>query len=304
MTPEEAAAMDQTMLDSMAAFPAETVGRGNQVLEPTVLADGTKHFDLEASIVDWEVRPGETVKAWAYNGQVPGPRLNFAVGDKIEVAFTNNLPLGSDIHWHGVIVPNEQDGVSPYTQDIVSPGETYTYNFTAEENAIGMYHAHIHGDVAIPNGLFGTIYVGELAPPAGRTVSGIEIPADLTIAQDLPMVLNDAGVIGFSLDGKSFPATAPIVANNGDWIRVTYFNEGLQAHPMHLHGFEQIVYAKDGEPLDVPYAADTILVGPGERYTVIFHADQVGSWVYHCHIINHVESSEGMFGMATAVVVK
>jgi plastocyanin len=304
MTAEEAAAMDQKMLDSMAAFPAETVGRGNQVLEPTLLADGTKHFELTASIVDWEVRPGEVVQAWAYNGQVPGPRLNFEVGDKVEVAFTNNLPLGSDIHWHGVDVPNDQDGVSPYTQDIVQPGATYTYEFTTTETAIGMYHAHIHGDVAIPNGLFGTIYVGEIAMPAGRTVSGIEIPADLTLAQDLPMVLNDAGVIGLTLDGKSFPATAPIVVNNGDWVRITYFNEGLQAHPMHLHGFEQIVYAKDGEPLDVPYAADTILVAPGERYTVLFHADQVGSWVYHCHIINHVESSDGMFGMATAVVVQ
>jgi plastocyanin len=303
MTPEEAAAMDQTMLDSMAAFPADTVGRGNQLLEPAILADGTKHFELTASVIDWEVRPGEVVQAWAYNGQVPGPRLDFDVGDKIEVAFTNNLALGSDIHWHGVDVPNEQDGVSPYTQDIVAPGETYTYRFTTTETAIGMYHAHIHGDVAIPNGLFGTIYVGEIAMPVGRTVSGIEIPADLTLAQDLPMVLNDTGVIGLTLDGKSFPATAPIVVNNGDWVRITYFNEGMQAHPMHLHGFEQIVYAKDGEPLDVPYAADTIMVAPGERYTVLFHADQVGSWVYHCHIINHVESADGMFGMATAVVV-
>ena len=77
------------------------------------------------------------------------------------------------------------------------------------------------------------------------------------------MVLNDAGVIGLTLNGKSFPATAPIVANEGDWIQVTYYNEGLQVHPMHLHGFEQIVIAKDGEPLDHPYAADTILVGPG-----------------------------------------
>ena len=66
------------------------------------------------------------------------------------------------------------------------------------------------------------------------------------------MVVNDAGVIGLSLNGKSFPATAPIVADEGDWITVTYFNEGMQVHPMHLHGFEQIVYAKDGEPLDQP----------------------------------------------------
>lgn len=118
------------------------------------------------------------------------------------------------------------------------------------------------------------------------------------------MVLNDAGVIGLSLDGKSFPATAPIVATAGEWIRVTYFNEGLQVHPMHLHGFEQIVIAKDGEPLDHPYAADTVLVAPGERYTVLFHAATRGTWVWHCHILNHVESEDGMFGMVTAVVVQ
>jgi FtsP/CotA-like multicopper oxidase with cupredoxin domain len=135
-------------------------------------------------------------------------------------------------------------------------------------------------------------------------VSGISVPADLTIAHDIPMVVNDAGTIGLSLNGKSFPATAPLVVAADDWVTVTYFNEGLQAHPMHLHGFEQIVYAKDGEPLDSPYAADTILVGPGERYTVLFHADQVGTWVWHCHILNHVEADTGMFGMVTAVVVQ
>ena len=118
------------------------------------------------------------------------------------------------------------------------------------------------------------------------------------------MVVNDAGTIGLTLNGKSFPATAPLVVDQGDWVTVTYFNEGLQVHPMHLHGFEQIVYAKDGEPLDQPYAADTILVAPGERYTVLFHADQVGTWVWHCHILNHVESDTGMFGMVTAIVVQ
>ena len=140
--------------------------------------------------------------------------------------------------------------------------------------------------------------------PAGETVSGIEVPADLEIAQDLPMVLNDAGVIGLSLDGKSFPATKPIVAEAGDWLRLTYFNEGLQVHPMHLHGFEQIVVAKDGEPLDHPYAADTILVAPGERYTVLFNPTVPGTWVWHCHILNHVESADGMFGMVTALIVQ
>ena len=304
MTPAEGARMDQAMTESVLAFPAATAGLGNQPLEPTLLPDGTKHFELTAAITDWEVAPGEIVQAWAYNGQVPGPRLDLQVGDQVEVQITNDLPIGTDIHWHGIDVPNDQDGVAPITQELVSSGQTYTYRFTASEAAIGMYHAHAHGDQAIPNGLFGTMYVGEVPMPTGRTVSGIDIPADLDVAQDIPMVVNDAGAIGLSLNGKSFPATAPVVVDEGDWVKVTYFNEGLQVHPMHLHGFEQIVYAKDGEPLDQPYAADTILVGPGERYTVLFHADVAGTWVWHCHILNHVESDAGMFGMVTAVVVQ
>jgi hypothetical protein len=304
MTDEEAAAMDQAMLDSIGQFPAETEGTGNQALAPEILPDGTKHFELTASIVDWEVSPGKVVQAWAYNGTVPGPRIDVEVGDTVELQITNDLPVGTDIHWHGIDVPFDQDGVAPITQDLVMPGETYTYRFTTTEDAVGMYHAHAHGDIAVPNGLFGSFYVGAMELPAGKTISGFEIPADIQLAQDLPMVLNDAGEIGLSLDGKSFPATHPIQAKVGDWIQVTYFNEGLQVHPMHLHGFEQFVIAKDGEELDNPYAADTVLVGPGERYTVLFNPTVAGTWVWHCHILNHVESADGMFGMVTALVVE
>lgn len=304
MTEEEGVAMDQAMMESILAFPAETEGRGNVPLEPEVLADGTLHFELTASVVDWEVAPGQIVQAWAYNGIVPGPRINVDVGDTVEVQITNDLPRGTDIHWHGIDVPNDQDGVAPITQELVKKGDTYTYRFTTTEAGIGMYHAHAHGEVAVPNGLFGTFYVGDLPSLAGRTISGIEVPEDLTIAQDLPMVVNDAGEIGLTLNGKSFPATEPVIIEEGDWVRVTYFNEGLQVHPMHLHGFEQLVVAKDGEPLDAPYAADTILVAPGERYTVLFNATEAGTWVWHCHILNHVESAQGMFGMVTALIVQ
>lgn len=120
----------------------------------------------------------------------------------------------------------------------------------------------------------------------------------------MPMILNDAGVIGFSLNGKSFPATAPIVVKEGDWVAMTYYNEGLQSHPMHLHQFPQLVTAIDGFKLDSPYWADTVLVGPGQRYTVMFQATKKGTWVFHCHILNHAEREDGMFGMVTAVVVQ
>ncbi len=300
------AAMDADMMESMLAFPAATEGKGNPVLEPTeVLTDGTKVFDLTAEIVDWEIEPGTFVEAWTYNGVVPAPQIILDRGDKVQVRVVNNLPLGTDIHWHGVQTPNDQDGVAPYTQDLIEPnGGTFTYEFTVDDDAIGMYHAHNHAQLQVVNGMFGVFRVGENPIPYGQTISGVTLPDEIDLAVDMPMILNDAGTIGLSLNGKSFPATEPLVLNQGEWASITYYNEGLQIHPMHLHQFPQLVYAKDGIPLDQPYYVDTLNVAPGERYTVLMRADDAGTWVWHCHILNHVERTDGMFGMVTAIVVE
>jgi FtsP/CotA-like multicopper oxidase with cupredoxin domain len=297
------AALDAAMTESMLAFPAETEGKGNPPLEPTILEDGTKQFEITAEITPWEVSPGEIVDAWTYNGVVPGPSIQVDVGDNVQVIVNNELPMGTDVHWHGVHTPNDQDGVAPYTQDLIEAGTTYTYEFVAEDPAIGMYHAHHHAQMQVINGMFATFQIGDSPYPKGQTVSGVTIPEDLEVAEEIPMVLNDAGVIGFSLNGKSFPATEPLALETGDWGAIHYYNEGLTDHPMHLHQFPQLVYAKDGIPLDHPYWADTINVAPGERYSVLFHAEDPGTWVWHCHILTHVERDEGMFGMVTAVVV-
>ena len=297
-------AIDQAMHDSIMAFPAETEGIGNQLLEPTILADGTKEFQLTAAITSWEVEPGRVVEAWTYNGMVPGPSIKVDLGDKVRVLIQNDLPMGTDIHWHGVDTPNNMDGVSPLTQPLIESGDSYIYEFVADAPSIGMYHAHHAGQIQVINGMFATFQIGEMPIPRGQTIGGVEIPADLEIAADFPMVINDAGAIGYSINGKSFPATQPYVVNSGDWIVATYYNEGLQSHPMHLHQFGQLVFAKDGFPLDNPYWADTINVAPGERYSVLIHAEDAGAWVWHCHILTHVEREEGVFGMLTALIVQ
>ncbi len=296
--------LDEIMIESMLAFPAATETQGNQILEPVeILADGTKRFELVAEVIPWEVAPGEFVEGWAYNGMIPGPWIKLDLGDKVEIELTNLTPMSTDIHWHGIHVPNDQDGVSPFTQDPIRPGDTYTYEFTADEPAIGMYHSHLHSQVSLVNGMFAAIQVGETPLPLGETISGVTIPEDIEIVYEEPMVLNDAGTIGLTLNGKSFPATAPIVMNTGEWGIIHYYNEGLTAHPMHLHQFPQLIFAKDGVPLDQPFWADTVNVAPGERYSVLFQASDPGAWVFHCHILTHVESADGMFGMVTAVVV-
>lgn len=303
LTEADYEAMDQAMEDSIAAYPAATDGVGNQALEPIVGADGTKQYELTAAITPWEVEPGRVVDAWTYNGMVPGPMIRVDVGDHVRIVLHNELPMGTDLHVHGINVPNAMDGVAPITQPLIEPGESFTYEFVTDEPAVAMYHAHHHGQLQVPNGLFGTIYVGRLALPAGQAIGGQSIPATLQVSQELPLVLNDSGVIGYSLNGKGFPATAPIVGRTGDWILVHYFNEGGQIHPMHLHQFDQIVVAKDGFPLDHPYVADTVTVAPGERYSVLVQLESPGTWVWHCHILNHVERDTGMYGMVTAVVV-
>jgi FtsP/CotA-like multicopper oxidase with cupredoxin domain len=292
--PMSAAEMDAMMAVSIKAFPAKTAGLGAQTLAPTILADGTKQFELTAKIVKWEVEPGRFVDAWTYNGTVPGPTIHVDEGDKVSVVLHNELPESTAIHFHGIITPNAMDGVPEITQPPVKPGETFTYTFIAQSTpAVGMYHSHQDAVKQVPNGLAGAFLIGEEPVPAG-----------VTVAQPQIMMLNDAGTIGFSLNGKSFPATAPIVATLGDWVEVHYMNEGQMVHPMHLHGLTQTVIAKDGFPLPQPYDADTILIGPGERYTVIVHADNLGTWAWHCHILSHAESDKGMFGMVTAMVVQ
>jgi len=291
--PVDVDAMDELMAAPVKAFPAPTKGLGAQPLAAKILADGTKEFTLTSSMTRWEVEPGRVVDAMSYNGQVPGPTLAVKVGDRVRVVLRNELPVSTSIHFHGIRTPNAMDGVPDITQPPVKPGQTFTYAFTADRPAVGMYHSHHDAVKQVPDGLAGTFLIGTMPRPAG-----------VRVARTLPMVLNDAGAIGFSLNGKSFPATTPIVAKLGEWIEVHYLNEGLQSHPMHLHGLDQLVTAKDGFPLPQPYLVDTINVAPGERYTVLVRADNPGVWAWHCHILSHAEGDKGMFGMVTAMIVK
>ena len=285
--------MDAAGAAKVKAFPAKTEGTGDQTLAPTIAADGTKVFDITADEIEWEVEAGKKVEAMAYNGQIPGPRIQVEVGDKVRFVLHNELEESTAVHFHGLIVPNEMDGVPDITQPPIKPGETFTYEFTAQGPAVGMYHSHHDASVQVPAGLAGAFLVGHMPTPAGPSIS-----------QELVMMLNDSGPIGFSLNAKSFPATTPVVTKFGDRIMMHYFNEGETVHPMHLHGIPQTIVAKDGIPVPAPQSVDTVLVAPGERYTVVIDANQLGTWAWHCHILSHAERPDGMFGMVTALVVQ
>src|SRR4030088_544177 len=117
----------EAMKDMAAVKPRQVVykappnAKGDRVLEPRV-ENGVKAFDVEASIIRWNILPDVAVEAYAYNHQVPGPRLQMTEGDHVRINFHNNLPESTTVHWHGLIVPNEMDGPAKITQDPVPPG--------------------------------------------------------------------------------------------------------------------------------------------------------------------------------------
>jgi FtsP/CotA-like multicopper oxidase with cupredoxin domain len=283
--------MDAMHEKGIKAFPAATEGKGNLPLEPR-LERGVKVYDLTCEEIQWEVEPGRRVKAWAYNGQVPGPQIRVREGDRVRINLTNNLPESTAIHFHGLELPNDQDGVPFITQPPVKPGERYTYEFTVPNAGSHMYHSHHNAAVQVGLGLLGAFIV----EPKRRQAAD---RADV----DYVMVLND-GSHGYTLNGKGFPATEPIVCRQGQTVRLRFMNEGMMIHPMHLHGMHMTVIAKDGWDQPLPWKCDTINIAPGERWDVLVKATNPGTWAFHCHILPHAESQHGMFGMVTVLVVQ
>ncbi len=296
--------MDKMMEDVAMTYPAKTFGIGNAELAYTIDDDGYKVFSLVAKIIPWEVEPGKIVDGWSYNGMIPGPIMHANVGDKIRIVLKNELPESTSLHLHGVRVPNAMDGVDPYTQKPIEPGATFTYEWTATEPSVGMYHSHHNAQVQVPNGLAGAILIGDWKTIAMAAAGGRTNDANNVAEQEVVMVLNDSGTIGLSLNGKSFPATSPYSLEIGESMVVHYYNEGNMTHPMHLHQPSGLVVAKDGKVLESPFWADTLNVAPGERWTVVYTPKDAGVWAWHCHILTHPETPEGMRYMVTALIVK
>lgn len=296
--------MDKMMEEVAMKFPAKTSGIGNAELPYTMSDDGFKVFSLTAKVVPWEVEPGKFVDGWSYNGMIPGPVMHANVGDKIRIVLKNELPESTSLHLHGVRVPNSMDGVDPYTQKAITPGGTFSYEWTATEPSVGMYHSHHNAQVQVPNGLAGAILIGDWKAMAMSAAGGRTKDSNNVAEQEVVMVLNDSGTIGLSLNGKSFPATSPYSLAIGESMVVHYYNEGNMTHPMHLHQPSGLVVAHDGKILESPFWADTLNVAPGERWTVVYTPKDAGVWAWHCHILTHAETPEGMRYMVTALIVK
>lgn len=117
-----------------------------------------KRVELEARHTTWEIREGQTVDGYGYNGQVPGPIIEARAGEPLEVRFTNRLSEPTTIHWHGLRVPAAMDG-TPMVQPLVQPGETFVYRFTPPDAGTFWYHPHTNESEQLEKGLYGALIV-------------------------------------------------------------------------------------------------------------------------------------------------
>jgi FtsP/CotA-like multicopper oxidase with cupredoxin domain len=235
----------------------------------------------------------------AFNGVVPGPEVRVQAGDRVKFVFQNQMDQPTSVHFHGLTVPNSEDGVPYVTQPPIMPGEYWTYRFTIKDPpGMYVYHSHFNSTEQVGSGMYGALIV-EPAKDDWSTVYGVSPD------EEFSMFLGD-GPLDYVINGKSFPATAPLVASRGDWILIHMANDGSLLHPMHLHGFHFQVVGEDGFPLAKQnrYMVDTLVVAPGSRFDILVRATEPGAWAFHCHILPHVEGPEGMFGMVTALVVQ
>jgi FtsP/CotA-like multicopper oxidase with cupredoxin domain len=289
---------DMSPVDVSEAPAAGPEARGGQLLQPT-LRDGVKEFELSTGVVRWSILPDLEVGAYAYNGQVPGPLIRVQPGDRIRVRVKNDLPNATTVHWHGLVLPIEQDGVPEFSQPPIEPGGEHSYEFDVP-NTPGtyFYHTHFNADRQQPLGLYGALIIGDPAGPLDVAHEQVITLGEWTVigSESYPaMQLEDMLPNYLTFNGKSYPATETVHAKVGERVLFRLIGSGQFIHPIHVHGGPFEIVATDGNP--VPAAArltkDTVLVGPGERYDVVWTARNPGKWLLHCHINHHITNDGG-----------
>ncbi|MGR3277518.1 multicopper oxidase family protein [Acaryochloris marina NIES-2412] len=241
--------------------------------------NGLLKLDLEASVRQINLG-NRTVDLLAYNGQIPGPRLEAQPGDTVRIQFQNNLPDPTNLHYHGLHIPPTGNADNVFLS--VGSGEQVTYEFSIPQTHSGglaYYHPHLHGYVAdqILGGLGGIFIVrGPLdeIPEIQAAEESFLFLKDFVVEQDQPMMGRMAGREGdlvtvngqvnpsFSIPAGGLARLRLVNASNARFYRLA-----LEKHPFYL-------ISTDGHPLSVPVEMSELLLSPGERAEVLVRGEQ------------------------------
>lgn len=278
-------------------IPAGSLGAGVvPVITPDVpdmawrVEDGAKVFDIEVGHVRTEFIPGRSVDAWGFNGSVPGPTIQVNEGDRVRLNVVNKLPEPFSMHWHGLEIPNDMDGMPGISQDAIPPGGTFVYEFTLKQNGTFFYHSHMAMQEMM--GLLGLFIIHPRVAHSPRVdrdygivLQEWAILPNNTIPNSLAMEFN-----WLTINGKSGPATTPMLVKLGERVRIRLVNLGMDHHPMHIHGHQFYVTGTEGGRIRTTAIepGNTVLVGVAQARDIEFVADNLGDWHFHCHLPHHM----------------
>jgi FtsP/CotA-like multicopper oxidase with cupredoxin domain len=216
-----------------------------------------ERFTLVAKEASIRLPSGRTVDALTFNGQVPGPELRVRRGELVEVTLVNkDVASGVTIHWHGVDVPNAEDGVAGVTQNAVLPGQRYTYRFRTDQEGTFWYHTHQISSKEVRRGLYGAFVIEPARRPTPRG-------HDWTVVSHTfgsTLVLNAS-------DGVEWRAVGP-----GEHVRLRLVNSDSTPRSFTLSGAPFRVVALDGTDVNQPslLASETVEIAAGGRTDIAF----------------------------------
>jgi FtsP/CotA-like multicopper oxidase with cupredoxin domain len=214
-----------------------------------------RRFTLTAMRARIRLSSGRTVDALTFNGRVPGPELRVRQGDLVEVRLRNeDVDGGVTIHWHGVDVPNGEDGVAGVTQNAVLPGQSFTYRFRASQLGTFWYHTHQSSSREVRRGLYGAFVI-----EPRRALPGLDL-AVVSHTFGSTTVLNAA-------DSVTTRAVSP-----GTPVRLRLVNSDSSPRRFSLTGTPFRVVALDGTDLHGPslLSNQAIEVAAGGRADLAF----------------------------------
>lgn len=303
---------DQSATQQPAAPSQPMTASGDNAME--VLTGNTFTLTAKESMLHLDDQTMKT--AWTYNGTVPGPQLRVKQGETISVTLKNELPEPVTIHWHGLPVPNNMDGIPGVTQNAVKPNESFTYRFKVDVAGTYWYHSHQNSSRQVDKGLYGSLVVEPKTPePAdkdvtlvldewmqddsmaemhggGGSMAGMNHGADhaapaTSAASGHDMAnMSDAKMMPlmytiFSVNGKTGSAIAPLRVKEGEKVRIRLINAGYLSHKLNLQGHAFQIVSTDGQPLHNPplTSGQLLNIAPGERYDLEFVANNPGTWL-------------------------
>ena len=215
---------------------------------------------------------------------IPGPLIQARVGDHLRIHFKNMDTLRHQphsMHFHGVHYKPSSDGA--YIPGFsgrdanVRPGYTYTYRLTAGDDSVGVWPYHDHSPSmmeSIGGGMFGMLSI------LGRDERAPD--------REFEVVLAPMGKGFMTIDGRAFVGNTPVFrAKVGELVQWDVMALGSDFHTFHVHGHRWVT------PGNV--SRDTQAVGPAESYRIRWRENAPGTWLYHCHVEDHM--MRGMIGI-------